>query len=63
MRHKTTHFLAVSFILASVFCMIVFHVQTTWMNRMGGGKSNQGYRCNLHVGYEQAGGSAFWDYH
>lgn len=35
MRHKTTHFLAVSFILASVFCMIVFHVQTTWMNRMG----------------------------
>lgn len=35
MRHKTTHFLAVSFILASVFCMTVFHVQTTWMNRMG----------------------------
>lgn len=35
MRHKTTHFLAVSFILASIFCMIVFHVQTTWMNRMG----------------------------
>ncbi len=35
MRRKTTHFLAASFILASIFCMIVFNVQTMWMNRMG----------------------------
>ena len=35
MRRKTTYFLAASFILASVFCMIVFNVQTMWMNRMG----------------------------
>ena len=35
MRHKTTHFLAAGFALASIFCMFVFHIQTTWMNRMG----------------------------
>ncbi len=35
MRHKTTRFLTVSLILASIFCMIVFNIQTIWMNRMG----------------------------
>lgn len=35
MRHKTTRFLTVSLILASVFCMIVFNIQTIWMNRIG----------------------------
>ncbi len=37
MRRKTTHFLTASFVLASIFCMIVFIVQTMWMNQMGAG--------------------------
>ncbi|MCI8447648.1 MAG: response regulator [Eubacterium sp.] len=37
MRRKTTHFLTASFVLASIFCMIVFVVQTMWMNQMGAG--------------------------
>ncbi len=37
MRRKTTHVLAAGFILASIFCMIVFNVQTIWMNQMGAG--------------------------
>lgn len=35
MKHKTTRFLTASFILVSVFCMIVFNLQAMWMNRMG----------------------------
>ncbi len=35
MRHKTTRFLTVSLIVVSVFCMVVFGIQTMWMNRMG----------------------------
>ncbi len=37
MGHKSTRFLAISLILASVFCVIIFNVQTMWMNRMGAG--------------------------
>lgn len=35
MKHKTTRFLTASFILVSFFCMVVFNLQTMWMNRMG----------------------------
>lgn len=35
MKHKTTRFLTVSFILVSIFCMIVFNLQTMLMNGMG----------------------------
>lgn len=35
MQHKATRFLTVSLILASIFCVIVFNIQTIWMNRMG----------------------------
>ncbi|MDE7311873.1 MAG: response regulator [Eubacterium sp.] len=35
MEHRTTRFLTASLILASIFCVIVFQVQTMWMNRMG----------------------------
>ncbi len=37
MEHKPTRFLAVSLVLASIFCVIIFSVQTLWMNRMGAG--------------------------
>ena len=35
MRHNGTRFLTAGLILASIFCIIVFHIQTTWMNRTG----------------------------
>ena len=35
MGHRSTRFLTVSLILASIFCVIIFNVQATWMNRMG----------------------------
>lgn len=37
MKHRPIRFLAVSLILASIFCVIIFNVQTLWMNRMGAG--------------------------
>lgn len=37
MGHRSTRFLTVSLILASIFCVIIFNVQATWMNRMGAG--------------------------
>ena len=37
MGHKSTRFLTVSLILASILCVIIFNVQATWMNRMGAG--------------------------
>lgn len=41
MEHRTTRFLIASLILASVFCTLVFHVQTMWMNRMGADAINE----------------------
>lgn len=35
MRHNRTRFLTAGLLLASLFCIIVFHIQTTWMNRTG----------------------------
>ena len=37
MGHKSTRFLTVRLILASILCVIIFNVQATWMNRMGAG--------------------------
>lgn len=36
MGHKT-RFLTISLVLASIFCVIIFNVQTAWMNQMGAG--------------------------
>ena len=35
MGRKSTRFLTISLILASLLCMVIFHIQAAWMNRMG----------------------------
>ena len=34
MRNKTTRFLTISLILASIFCVFIFSIQTIWTNFM-----------------------------